>query len=123
MSLSEREKYRHSVIRGLAEQSAKPVQQPAGSLAEDQPSAPKAQTKAEQPRAKKRKAQASKNASDDQKLQRAYYYDVDVVKAIHMKSISEGISLSEAANAALRKGLAAYLKALQSNQDGDEESC
>lgn len=121
MNLSDREEIRHSVVREMAGKTSGPVQQPAAPSAE-QPPAPTTQPKAGKPRAKRQKAQTSKNASDEsQKLQRAYYFDVDVVKAIHMKSISEGISLSEAANAALRKGLATYLKILQVHEESDEE--
>ena len=68
-------------------------------------------------REKKRKSVVGAIISDKEKkkndienrVQRNYYIDRDLYKALKMKSISEEINLTEAINEALRIGLKDYL--------------
>lgn len=55
------------------------------------------------------KEKKKKNNDIENRVQRNYYIDRDLYKALKMKSISEEINLTEAINEALRIGLKDYL--------------
>lgn len=51
----------------------------------------------------------TKETSNKDRVQKSYYLDKDLFKALQKKSMIEEINLTEAVNRALRKGLEDYL--------------
>ncbi len=53
--------------------------------------------------------QATKKEDKKNRVQRSYFLDRDIDKALRLMALEEGKNLTEAINGALREGLAKYL--------------
>lgn len=54
-------------------------------------------------------ADSKKPKPETERVQKSYYFDKDIFKALKMKSLQEDKNLTEAINEALREGLKDYL--------------
>lgn len=70
---------------------------------------PEETTQAKPAEPEKKSSKKAKPEAGADKVQRSYYLEKDIDKALKMKALREEINLTQAINEALRKGLAEYL--------------
>lgn len=94
----------------LEEREARRKQSIVGSMIQEPEAAEKTPAE-EKPkkRAAKRKGTPPESGENKDRVQRSYWIDKDVEKALKRKALEEDKSLTEAANEAMRRGLEEYL--------------